>query len=464
MPKKCAFVDEEGVRCGIQPAFNNTGETTGLYCGAHRVEGMVDVISAICSFENCFKTPIYNFEGKTKRLFCGEHKLPGMINIKNNRCEYPGCKTIPIYNIEGSKKAKYCASHKSDDMINVIKKRCIQTGCKNYAYFNNPFEKTPLYCNCHRTSELIDVTHKKCLYDKCNVIACFNVEGNRTGLYCSLHKQEGMIDVTAKRCVYPNCKITAHFNYENEKKPLYCLAHRFENMINVTSKICIHQGCKKKPRYNTTTELSPLYCFEHKLPNMKDIVSKTCKNEWCNTFVRNKYEGYCLNCFIHAHPDKPVSRNYKTKERCVVEYITSHFPDFSWVADKTITDGCSRRRPDMILDLGYQVVIVEVDEDCHANYDCSCENKRIMELSQDVGHKPIVFIRFNPDEYTGEDGNGVTSCWGVNGKGICVVKKSKEKEWESRLERLREQVEYWTNPDNATEKTVEIIELFYDCD
>ena len=30
-------------------------------------------------------------------------------------------------------------------------------------------------------------------------------------------------------------------------------------------------------------------------------------------------------------------------------------------------------------------------------------------------------------------------------------------------ERLREQVEYWTKPENATEKTVEIVELFYDC-
>jgi len=67
-------------------------------------------------------------------------------------------------------------------------------------------------------------------------------------------------------------------------------------------------------------------------------------------------------------------------------------------------------------------------------------------------------------KYTDKDGECVTSCWGVNGSGLCVVKKSKKKEWETRLERLREQVEYWTNPENATEKTVEIVELFYDCD
>jgi hypothetical protein len=117
-----------------------------------------------------------------------------------------------------------------------------------------------------------------------------------------------------------------------------------------------------------------------------------------------------------------------------------------------------------MLDLGYQIIIVEVDENQHINYDCSCENKRIMELSQDVDHKPIVFIRFNPDEYTDANGEDITSCWGVNKLGLCVVKKSKEKEWDARLERLREQVEYWTSPENATEKTVEIVELFYDCD
>lgn len=205
--------------------------------------------------------------------------------------------------------------------------------------------------------------------------------------------------------------------------------------------------------------------MKHSLEGMINITSKTCNSSWCKLIVlTDKYDGYCLHCFTHLFPDKPVTRNYKTKERCVVEYIISHFPDFSWVADKTITGGCSRRRPDLMLDLGYQVVIVEVDEDCHANYDCSCENKRIMELSQDVDHKPIVFIRFNPDEYTDANGEDIASCWGVDGFGLCVVKKQKKKEWESRLERLREQVEYWTNPENATEKTVEIVELFYDCD
>jgi hypothetical protein len=127
-----------------------------------------------------------------------------------------------------------------------------------------------------------------------------------------------------------------------------------------------------------------------------------------------------------------------------------------------IQDGCSRKRPDLLLDLGYQVIVVEIDENQHESYDCSCENKRLMLLSQDIGHRPIVFIRFNPDDYI----NGtkkVTSCWSLNKLGVCSVKKAKVKEWNERLELLNAQIAYWTHSDNKTEKTIEIVQLFYDC-
>jgi len=192
---------------------------------------------------------------------------------------------------------------------------------------------------------------------------------------------------------------------------------------------------------------------------MVDIINKTCKTHLCNIRVQQKYEGYCLFCYINTFPDKPVSRNYKTKEFSVVEFVKKTFHDVDWISDKTIKDGCSRRRPDLLLDLGFQIIIIEIDENQHTDYDCSCENKRIMELSQDVGHRSIVFIRFNPDDYKNNDVN-ITSCWGQNNKGICVVKKSKEKEWNERLESLENQINYWI--DNKTDKTVEIIQLFYD--
>ncbi len=190
--------------------------------------------------------------------------------------------------------------------------------------------------------------------------------------------------------------------------------------------------------------------------------SALCKSEWCETTANQKYKGYCLNCFIHLFPDEPNTRNYKTKEKAVIDYILEQFPlsKYTWISDKRIQDGCSRRRPDLLLDLGYQIIVIEVDENQHQDYDCSCENKRLMELSQDVNHRPMIFIRFNPDDYISSTGN-ITSCWGINKAGVCALKKTKIKEWTKRLQTLKVEIEYWCQESNKTDKTIEILQLFY---
>lgn len=84
-----------------------------------------------------------------------------------------------------------------------------------------------------------------------------------------------------------------------------------------------------------------------------------------------------------------------------------------------------------------------------------------MEISQDVGHKPIVFLRFNPDSYIDKEGNKVSSCWKVNRTtGLLLIDKKKEKEWKERLNTLIEEIKYWV--ENKTEKTLEIVQLYYD--
>ena len=82
-----------------------------------------------------------------------------------------------------------------------------------------------------------------------------------------------------------------------------------------------------------------------------------------------------------------------------------------------------------------------------------------MQLSQDLQHRPIIFIRFNPDDYTNHDGVLVKSCWKLNTLGVMKIRKTKRKEWEDRIEALKQQIQYWV--DNPTNKTVEIIQLCY---
>jgi hypothetical protein len=158
-------------------------------------------------------------------------------------------------------------------------------------------------------------------------------------------------------------------------------------------------------------------------------------------------------------PDIQVFRNYKTKEKEVVDRITEAFPHFTWVADKRVADGCSKRRPDLSLDLGSHIIIVEIDENKHTDYDCSCENKRLMELSRDVHHRPIVFLRFNPDGYVNAEGVTIKSCWRLTKQGVMQIAKTKRQEWDQRIEALKSQIQFWC--EHPTDKTVEIVQLFY---
>ena len=218
--------------------------------------------------------------------------------------------------------------------------------------------------------------------------------------------------------------------------------------------ICEHN----KNRQNCVQCKGSLICVHDKKKSRCKICdgSELCKSPLCETRGIKKYNGYCLPCCIHLCPDIDVSRNFKTKENDVVDRVKNEFPGFSWVCDKIVVDWCSKRRPYLLLDMGSHIIIIEVDENKHDTYDCSCENKRLMELSKDVGHRPIVFIRFNPDNYVDKDGKKISSCCKVNGYGVMQVSKTKIVEWEERIKALLAQIQYWV--DNNTEKTVEIIE------
>jgi hypothetical protein len=165
-------------------------------------------------------------------------------------------------------------------------------------------------------------------------------------------------------------------------------------------------------------------------------------------------------CYVNKYPLKIHSRNYKTKEKCVVDYVIDNYPDFTWRCDKQIENGCSKRRPDLFLDLGTHILIIEIDEEKHVNY--SCENKRIMELSQDLGFRPIIFIRFNPDKYTNKNGKKITSCWKVNELGLIQLVKTTEKEWKNRLQKLKEEIQKCLEVDESELKMININYLFYD--
>lgn len=82
-----------------------------------------------------------------------------------------------------------------------------------------------------------------------------------------------------------------------------------------------------------------------------------------------------------------------------------------------------------------------------------------MLLSQDVAHRPIVFLRFNPDKYIDENGNKIESPWKHSRYGVTLKRATYKVEWNDRLSTLRQRFEYWLT--HVPEKTITIEYLFY---
>jgi len=444
-------------KCTLQGCFNFPGEKERLYCSKHKLQGMIDIAHKRCIFKGCDTRASFNIKGEKTGLYCYQHKIQEMVNVVSKRCSFEDCDTAACFNIKGQKTALYCSKHKITAMVDIKNKKCAFESCTAHPNYNVKSEKTALYCSKHKIFGMINVTSKTCCFESCNVIPNYNFKDEKTALYCSEHKAEGMVDVKSKRCLFEGCDKHSTYNIKGQKTTLYCSEHKLDGMVNVRDKTCLFEGCDILPVYNMKGQKTALYCSGHKSDAMVDVKSKRCKGYECFTLVKDKYEGYCLYCFMNLFPDKPVARNYKTKEFAVADHIKTVFSQYDWAHDRTVRDGCSRKRPDFLLDMGYQVVIVEVDENHHQNYDCSCENKRIMELSQDLGHRPIVFIRFNPDSYK-DKGKRIPSCWKVGKDGILRV--DNKKQWSARLDSLCSQIEYWSQ--NKTDKTVEIIQLYFD--
>jgi hypothetical protein len=99
-------------------------------------------------------------------------------------------------------------------------------------------------------------------------------------------------------------------------------------------------------------------------------------------------------------------------------------------------------------------VLVECDEDQHRDY--ACENKRMMQLFQDLGSRPLVVIRFNPDAYAIEGGR-IEGCFKHTQSGSWRVQR---KEWKKRIKRLVKVMTRHLSTVPTKELTIE--HLFYD--
>lgn len=172
-----------------------------------------------------------------------------------------------------------------------------------------------------------------------------------------------------------------------------------------------------------------------------------------NDVRRSRYKPYCFRCYCVLHPDEPVSRRFRLKEHYVVDALKAHFGDtLTLRCDKRIEDGCTKYRPDILIDYGAYCVIIEIDEFRHTNY--TCEMKRMVDLYADLGARNTVFLRFNPDGYTLDGVKHPTPFPIVDGE-----MEVDQEEMEERLHELIQVIQYYQ--DVPPEEPLTYTYLFY---
>jgi len=143
------------IECGVIPHFNFVGQTKGLYCTTHKLDGMIDVTVKRCKANKCFNPvttageeycnkDLKSMRGDTRKMTkcqrrCGEDAVYGYLN------------KLPMY----------CEIHAKDDMIDLI----LENECEECENEHTHIYGNVKYCNDHLPSDSHLLTVKRiCKY------------------------------------------------------------------------------------------------------------------------------------------------------------------------------------------------------------------------------------------------------------------------------------------------------------
>jgi hypothetical protein len=284
-------------------------------------------------------------------------------------------------------------------------------------------------------------------------------EHNKDKYYCVVCKGAGMCFHGVRKARCKDCGDGSEICNHNKIKHncrecgenTYCIhdKRKYECRECKGGGVCIHDKIRSKCKKCDGTQI----CIHSKRKDNCIICSPQIACQLCKYItIRNSsnYKPYCFRCYCFLNPDAEISRKYKLKENKLVDEIKENYPNLNITYDKIVDNGCSKRRPDIRIELLTHTLIIECDEFQHKQ--TSCEEKRMMEIFQDLGERPIVFIRFNPDSYTNISGIKINSCFDK-------IYRLRKKEWEKRINVLNENINKYIK--EIPKKLVTIEYLFY---
>lgn len=371
-----------------------------------------------CKIDECPKQPVFGIPGTKKATHCGPHGKPlGMINVTCDQCKIDGCTKQPIYGVYGTKKATHCSSHgKELGLINIKHSRCKITECGKHPSYAIPGAKKPTHCATHGNElGLSNIFSSLCKINECPTRPSYGIPGTTERTHCARHGKElGLVDIASARCKINNCDTIATYGTSGSKKATHCGPHGKElGLVDIISPHCVLCGMIRSQK---------------------------------------KYDWYCFGCYCFTFPDKAIVRNHKTKENQIMSDLLKVYSNI--IRDSTIIGGCSKRRPDGLLKLEDYNIIIEIDENQHNASGYSCENKRTMEIFQDLGNSPLTVIRFNPDKFDKE--KSLFTITRDNG----APKIRDQKKYELDVAKLVDTIDFHIN--NQPDSEVNVVLLRYD--
>jgi len=457
------------IDCNKDALFNYKSETEKLYCKECKLDKMVNLgqKSKLCKKGDCITRSGYYFENNKSYKCCSKCKDNGMISIEKNKkitniCKDINCNNEAKYNYKSQTKKLYCDEHKLDNMINLRFKSqlCKDGECITRAtyYFKNNISNK--FCLEHKQVNMISLHKDLCI--KCNITRpTFNLVGKDIAEYCKDCRTSEMVDVNHKKCIKCNTS-RAYYNDKDKNQPLYCIKCKDDGMNHKESKLCIK--CEQTiPVFNNKDEITGVYCNKCKDENMIDVKHTKCKIENCQSQITKKYNGYCFCCYILNEPESDIYKQYKLKEKYIINVILQEFKHIKDIKiNKTIYNGSSNFRPDILMKISNNhYIIIEIDENQHKLKEYKLnEEVRNKNIKNDFNNKQLTIIRFNPDKYIDKDNIKHSSLFAIQKNTNIPVIKNK-KIFNNRLKLLTETINKCINLNNEIDNFKEI-KLFYD--
>jgi hypothetical protein len=438
--------------CYFKPTLKTSGE---LYKNCDRCRDFMRNNNKCVKCK--IKVPCFGLSTDKKATFCSNCKNDDMIDIKNNKCIK--CKIKhPIFGLSTDTKATLCGDCKNDNMIDIKNPKCIKCKIKKPIFGLLTDKKATFWKDC-KNDDMIDIKHQKCV--KCKIkYPCFGLSTDKKATFCSDCKNDDMIDIKHQKCV--KCKIKHPiYGLSTDKKATFCSDCKNDDMIDIKHPKCVK--CKiKYPCFGLSTDKKATFCSDCKNDNMIDIKNPRCITQLCDKY--SVIDKYCTRCFYALNPNDKRCKRIKFKENEMIKYIQETFKDLNWICDNTLIGDnmCLKYRPDVLLHLNNHSIVIECDEKQHRHYkdNNTCENSREHQI-QEALNRPVVFIRFNPDEYLDLNNKKVLSCFNVDKKlGFNTIPKNQESRWITRLETLKNTV--LKSVEKPPINPIEKIYLYYD--